>query len=94
MWAVAVACLAASAPPAFAHDHGEILFTSDRAGSPDIWTMSPKGREAVNLTAGSPAADVKASWRPDGRKIVFLSDRATPGNPPRPALGDPTPRSS
>ncbi len=89
MSAVAVACLAASAPPAIAGDHGEILFTSDGAGSPDIWTMSPKGRDAVNLTAGSPAADGRASWRPDGRKIVFVSDRATPGNPTPPGAEGP-----
>ena len=36
----------------------------------DIWTMSPNGRNPVNLTAGSPASDGNASWRPDGRKIV------------------------
>ena len=67
------------------------MITSDRAGGGqlDIWTMSPKGRNAMNLTAGSPASDANASWRPDGRKIVFISDRATPGNPTPPGSTGP-----
>ena len=51
--------------------------------------MSANGRNPVNLTAGSPASDGNASWRPDGRKIVFTSDRATPGNPTPPGSTGP-----
>ena len=75
--AVAVVCLAGSAAPAFAGEHGTILFESDRAGGEqtDVWTMSVHGRHLVNLTAGSPVQDGNASWRPDGRRIAFATFR-------------------
>ena len=85
--AVLVVGMAGSASPAFGvssgGDHERIVFDSLRAGGeePDVWTMSAKGRNPVNLTPGSPAFDGLASWRPDGRKIVFISERATPGDP-------------
>ena len=83
LFTAAIACgvLAAGAAPAiaaFPGENGRILFESSRAGGtgPDIWTVGPNGRNPVKLTAGT-----RASWRPDGRKIVFMSDRAGPGNP-------------
>jgi Tol biopolymer transport system component len=93
----AVACLgglAAGASPAlgaFPGENGRILFESFRAGGDerDIWTMSRKGCDPLNLTVGSPTFDGNASWRPDGRKIVFTSDRATPGNPTPPGSSGP-----
>ena len=52
--------------------------------------MRPDGSRLVNLTPdgshppGAPGAteysDVQPSWRADGRKIVFVSDRPTPTN--------------
>ncbi len=91
---LALAFAAAGAAPAFAAfpgENGRILFESFRAGGEerDIWTMSPTGRNLVNLTAGSPAFDGQANWRPDGRKIVFMSDRATPSNPTPPGFPSP-----
>lgn len=87
--AVAAVCLTGSSAPAFAGDHGELVFQSDRAGQEDIWTMGANGRHPVNLTAGSPGSDGNASWRPDGRKIVFTSDRPTSGNPTPPGAAGP-----
>lgn len=79
------AVLAVGASPAlgaFPGDNGRILFDKFRVdGEPDIWTMRPNGSDQVNLTADSEAFDGRASWRPDGRKIVFMSNRETPGNP-------------
>ncbi len=94
---LAVICsggLAAGASPAlgaFPGENGRIVFDSFRAGSDerDIWTVSPKGRNPVNLTADSPASNGQASWRPDGRKIVFMSDRATPRNATPPGFPRP-----
>ena len=60
----------------------------------DLWTMNPDGSDPVNLTADSAAADVRGSWRADGRKIVFMSDRQGPGNPRLPARRTLTSRSS
>ena len=56
---------------AFPGDNGKIAFDSDRdGGDPDIWTMSPNGRNQVNLTASSEGDDVLPSWRADGKKIA------------------------
>ena len=64
---------------AYPGDNGKIAFDSDRQGGDiDIWTMNPNGRSLANLTAGSKAHDQTPSWRADGQKIVFMSDRKTP----------------
>ena len=57
--------------------------------------MNPDGTNQVNLTADSEAFDGHGNWRPDGRKIAFMSDRETPTipRPLRPFRG-PTSRSS
>jgi Tol biopolymer transport system component len=84
--AVCVGGLAAGVGPAlaaFPGQNGKIAFASDRAGNGnnDIWVMSPTGGKPVNLTPDSPAGDGFPNWRADGRKIVFQSNRETPGNP-------------
>ena len=86
--------LAAGVSPAlgaFPGENGKILFDSFRAGGdePDIWTMNPNGSNQVNLTADSVAFDGRANWRPDGQKIVFMSDRETPENPTPPDFPGP-----
>jgi TolB protein len=87
--ALAVVCataLAAGAPTAFGSfpgANGRIAFVSVRSGNPDdpdIWSMRPNGTEQVNLTA-EPAWDIKPSWRADGRKVAFQSNRVTATNP-------------
>jgi diaminobutyrate-2-oxoglutarate transaminase len=52
-----------------------IAFTSDRAGSPDIYLIRPDGSGLRRLTS-HPAADGSPDWRPDGRRLAFTSDRA------------------
>jgi TolB protein len=75
---------------AFPGDNGKIAFDSDRdGGDPDIWTMSPDGRDQINLTANSEAEDTSPSWRADGKKIAFMSDRETPTNPTPPGFPGP-----
>jgi Tol biopolymer transport system component len=73
---------------AFPGDNGKIAFDRDD-GDLDVWTMSPDGSNQVNLTARSEAADFRASWRADGQKIAFMSDRETPTNPTVPDIGGP-----
>jgi Tol biopolymer transport system component len=65
---------------AFPGDNGKIAFDSDRDGDIDIWTMSPRGGNLVNLTANSGAFDGLSSWRADGRRLAFMSDRRTATN--------------
>jgi Tol biopolymer transport system component len=89
--AVSVVCIlvaggfAAGVSPAlgaFPGQNGRIAFDSDRDGGDiDIWTMNPDGSDLVNLTANSDGFDLLSTWRPDGRKLLFMSDRATATNP-------------
>ena len=75
---------------AFPGDNGKIAFESERdGGDTDIWTMNPHGSNQVNLTANSEGNDASASWRADGQKIAFMSDRATPTNPTPPGFPGP-----
>jgi len=78
----AVVALAVGVLPAFGADGpgktGRIAFTRDFL---DVWSMRPDGSDPVNLTADSQASDFAPSWRPDGRKLAFMSNRVTPTNP-------------
>ena len=82
-----VASLAVGVPPASGtrsgDENGRIAFASDRRAGEDldIWSMRPGGGGAVNLTADSEADDFGPSWRPDGRKVAFMSNRETVTNP-------------
>jgi Tol biopolymer transport system component len=79
--AAGLATGAGPALAAFPGANGSIAFTSDRAGTADVWAMRPNGSELANLTPDSPADDALPNWRADGRKIVFASDRKTRRNP-------------
>ena len=88
---ICVGGLAVAVAPAlatFPGENGKIVFHSDRGGGDDlnIWTMNPDGSNPVNLTAGSPADDAFPNWSPDGRKILFESQRETPTNPTPPGF--------
>ena len=82
---VCVGCLVQAAAPAlaaFPGDNGRILFDSPgKGGDADIFTVAPGGGKATNLTAASDGQDSLASWSPNGRRILFMSDRETPDNP-------------
>jgi Tol biopolymer transport system component len=83
---ICVGGLAAGVSPAvaaFPGGNGRIAFDSDRdaGGDIDIWTMRPNGSDPINLTADSAAFDGIESWRADGRKIAFQSNRVTATNP-------------
>jgi Tol biopolymer transport system component len=77
--------LAVGVAPAFgtesSGENGRIAFASDRDGDYDIWSIRPDGSGLVNLTADSEAFDFGPNWRPDGRKLAFMSNRVTPANP-------------
>ena len=74
--------------PKWSHDGGRIAFASDRDsrsgdasdstafayGQYDIYTMNSDGSDLVRIT-DNPGADISPAWSPDGRKLVFASDR-------------------
>ena len=52
----------------------QIAFVSQRNGNPEIYVMDADGRNQRNLT-NNPKNDWDPSWSPDGRWILFSSDR-------------------
>jgi Tol biopolymer transport system component len=56
-------------------DGGTVLFSSDRSGNSDIWSVSVSGGEPSPFAA-SPLADDNPLYSPDGSQVLFRSDRA------------------
>jgi Tol biopolymer transport system component len=57
--------------------NGMIVFVSDRAGSPAIWTISASGGTARQLTHPNTAArerDSHPSFSPDGKRLIFIRE--------------------
>ena len=66
---------APSSLAAFPGQNGLIAFESNRdAGNFEIYTMNADGSLQTNITT-NPAGDAQPSWSPDGRKIVFATNR-------------------
>lgn len=53
---------------------GKIVFVSDRDGNLEIYSMNADGTNQTRLTTDS-ASDLSPDWSPDGKWIVFQSDR-------------------
>lgn len=62
--------------PAWSASGEWIAFTSERAGSADIYRMHPDGTAVEQLTDNL-AFDDQAAFSPDSTRIVFVSTRAT-----------------
>lgn len=58
-------------------DGTTILFTSERSGNEDIWSMGIDGSNPVNLT-NHPGGEAWPSFSPDGELIFFGTDRLDP----------------
>jgi Tol biopolymer transport system component len=62
----------------FSPDGRFVAFSSVREGSPphgDVFLMTADGRNEV-VVAGHPAEDELMGWTPDGRSLLFRSDRS------------------
>ncbi|MCX5646449.1 MAG: hypothetical protein NTZ17_17480 [Phycisphaerae bacterium] len=62
----------------FSPDGRFVAFSFVREGSPpqgDVFLMTADGRNEV-VVAGHPAEDQLLGWTPDGRSLLFLSDRS------------------
>jgi TolB protein len=71
---VGIALLFPGAAPA-THDapgvrNGAIVFTSNRDGNDEIYSIEPDGSRLTRLTRG-PATDTAPVWSPDGTRIAF-----------------------
>lgn len=66
--------------PAWSPDGQWIAFVSARTGNTEIYVMRPDGSDVTQLTFSGSSDDVP-TWSPDGTRIVFQSDRDTPGSP-------------
>ena len=60
--------------PAFSPDGSKILFTSDRDGNSEIYSMNADGSGQTNLT-NNEAADYSPILNPTTNQIGFSSDR-------------------
>jgi TolB protein len=69
-----VAAFAASNDSATATSPGRIVFVSNRAGTEDIWAMTPDGYGQTNLT-NTTSSETLPSISPDGSRIAFATDR-------------------
>lgn len=57
---------------------GEILFQSNRRGNFEIYAITPDGSAQRRLTNSSDN-EIHAAWSPDGRQVVYVSDREPSG---------------
>jgi Tol biopolymer transport system component len=71
--ALSVLAVAMPAQAAFPGTNGKIVFSSDRDGDQDIYTVNPDGSGLTQLTNNS-GGDVAPSWSADGNYIVFVRE--------------------
>jgi Tol biopolymer transport system component len=62
--------LALDTNPRFSPDGKSIVFTSDRSGNDNVWTMNLASKEAEQITKDKRGAIQSADWSPDGNYIV------------------------
>ena len=66
--------------PAWSPNGATVVFTSDRSGRKQLWSMNADGSSPAQLTDAANIGGENAAWSPNGRTIVFDSDRDELGN--------------
>jgi tricorn protease len=66
----------AETDPVFSPDGSQIAFTGEYDGNVDVFVMPAAGGVPNRLTY-HPAADRAVGWTPDGKKVVFASNRTS-----------------
>lgn len=64
--------------PRFSPDGNKILFTSDRAGSDNLWYIDMVKKDTVQITKDKNGDVPGAAWTPDGEYIVVSKGRRIP----------------
>jgi tricorn protease len=62
--------------PYFSPDGSQIAFTATVAGNTDVYVVAAAGGDPKRLTY-HPAEDRVRGWKPDGKNILFASDRVS-----------------
>ena len=58
------------AQPRWSPDGKRIVFTSDRSGSENLWTVDGDGRNARTVSKGEKERFVSPAWTPDGNYVI------------------------
>jgi serine/threonine protein kinase len=61
--------------PVYSHDGRRVMFSSNRSGNLDLWTIDPATKQLRQLTDDA-AQDWDPCFSPDGGQIVWSSDRS------------------
>jgi Ca2+-binding RTX toxin-like protein len=64
-------------PGAFSPDGTRILFSSDRAGTDDVWSMKADGSDPKNVREKAGSSEDDPMFSPDGTHIVFRSSEGS-----------------
>lgn len=59
------------ADPSWSPDGKSIIYSTDRAGSLDLWSLDVETLATHRVTEAS-GAELRASWSPDGKSIVYV----------------------
>jgi len=61
--------------PRWSPDGKKIVFTSDRSGRYEIWTIDPDGTNLQQISFDSPGDASFPLWSPDGSRILFQRNK-------------------
>ena len=66
--------------PYYSPDGKWLAYTADHYGNPDVFVIPATGGEPRRLTS-HPAVDVAVGWTPDGKSVLFASNRTSATDP-------------
>jgi TolB protein len=64
--------------PAWSPDGSRIVFSRNRIGHPELFTIGADGSDLRQLTVNTEGVDVEAAWSLDGSRIVFVRNSGGP----------------